>query len=116
LQNKTGQLILDVLFFLFRSVVLERYNVLSLGVFLALDDGKFYSLTFIEGLIAFAEDSVEVNENISASVALDEAVAFTTLEFVNQHPQFPDKRHPKSFTFDRIERLCWHGIITPRFD
>jgi hypothetical protein len=54
----------------------QRHNVLSLGSFLTLHNGEFYSLTFIKVLITFADNRVEVNENVSSSVTLDKAVAF----------------------------------------
>lgn len=41
-----------------------------------LHNGEFYSLTFIKVFIAFTNDRVVVNENVTASVTLNKAIAF----------------------------------------
>ncbi len=64
----------------YQSFVLESYNILSAGAFLALLDGKFYTLTFIKGFEAFCNNRIEVNKNVSTRIALDKAVAFTAIE------------------------------------
>jgi len=64
----------------FQSVVLDGDNILSLGTLLAFDNFEFYSLAFIKGFETFGNDRVEVDENISARIALDETVALATIE------------------------------------
>jgi len=58
-------------------------NVLCLRAFLTLDNIKLYTLAFIQVAVAFSYDGVVVDENVPASIALDEAVAFRAIEPLN---------------------------------
>ena len=75
---------------------------MSLSAFLALDNGEFDTLTFVEGFEAFSDNSIEVNENIAASITLDKAVAFTTIEPFYSTLFF---RHDLKLLSIRLDRL-----------
>jgi len=55
-------------------------NILRLGAFLALDNVKFYTLSFIQIAVAFTDDGVEMDKNITASITFDETVTLRTIE------------------------------------
>jgi len=59
---------------------LECYNILRLGAFLALDDSKLNTLTFIEVSVTIANNSIVMDKNISASITLDKAIALRAIE------------------------------------
>jgi hypothetical protein len=59
---------------------LEGDDVLGLRAFLTLHDLELYPLAFGQVAVAFANDRVEMHEDISTGVALDETVSFRTVE------------------------------------
>ena len=55
-------------------------DVLSLRTFLALHDREAHALAFDQALVAFADDLLEVSENVSAAFARDETKTFRFIE------------------------------------
>lgn len=69
-------------------------NVLSLRVFLALNDNEFDSLSFFKAPVTFARDGTVVNKDIFAFILLDKASKIGILacpENQCQRAQFSDK-------------------------
>jgi hypothetical protein len=66
--------------FFFRSGFLDGDYVLRLEAFLALDNGKFYTLAFFQVAVSVANDGVEMDEYIFAFFAFNKTVAFATIE------------------------------------
>ena len=48
--------------FVFRGGTLDSQYVLRLQAFLALDNGKFYTLAFFKVAVSFANDGVEMDK------------------------------------------------------
>jgi hypothetical protein len=73
-----------------------RDNVLSLRSFVALDNGEFDTLSFLEGAIALRADRAEVNKHVVPVVAGDETVPLGVVEpldgsdltICHQYPSF----------------------------
>jgi hypothetical protein len=63
---------------------LQNYNVSGLQTLGAFFDGEFHLLAFLQVLEAFALDGREVDENIGAAFAFDEAETFCAVEPFNR--------------------------------
>jgi hypothetical protein len=63
-----------------RQAELHRHYVLGLGAFLALTDGELDFLSFSQSLEAGALNGAEMDENVWAVFALNEAEAFGFVE------------------------------------
>jgi len=68
---------------LFQACDLEGYDVLRLRAFLTLGDDELNSLSFIQIAVTFTNDRIEVHEDVSTSVTLNEAIAFRAIEPLN---------------------------------
>ena len=71
--------------FLYLNVtqLVKRYNVLSLGALIAIDNGKFDALSFFQRAVAFTENCAVVYENVTTRVTFDETIALTCIEPLN---------------------------------
>ena len=58
----------------------ERDDVVRLRAFVTGHFDELHALPFFQGAMAFANDRTEMNEQVFAALALDETVAFATVE------------------------------------
>ncbi len=65
------------------KIGLESHNFFRLKAFGTLGDTKLHPLALVKTLIAIGNDSVEMDENVLARVALDKAIAFRAVEPLN---------------------------------
>jgi hypothetical protein len=63
---------------------LENYDVSGLQTLGAFFDGEFHLLAFLQVLEALAFDGLEVNEDVGAAFAFNEAKAFCAIEPFNR--------------------------------
>src|SRR5262245_19816643 len=82
-----------------RTSGLDDRNVRRLQALLALNDLELDALSLLEGLVAVHRDGREVDENVLALSALDEAVALLVREpldgaFCQRTASFTNKRRP----------------------